>query len=981
MELQRRSGPVLMQRANTTPRPPRPIHGATPARSPGKETIPIHYPFGGFSETYAFSRQPPGTTRELQNMRGINSVNGRIQGASRSGLGDYIAGALQVTAASKVADMARIVTSNNLLTYAERTSGVGADDFQIESPGHSFGVWLAVDPFDNIYVLDGTFGVTKWNSDGKKIQEIPAPVDLVGLDMRMRALAVDDFGNIYMGVGNGTEMFVTSTQAIQDRSRIWAFRQMRDGTYELAWEKETNTGPDSVGVNRYVECLVFKNGNLYALQRATHSAALHLLAIYRGVSIFATPADDLFIVDDDSAANPNSGLFGTPVAEGKPVSMAVRNDGVIYVCGRDDANTSVDANGQWLAAFDPSEPFGSQRKWVLNRASALGAVGMGVAIGDTDAGGDQFLFTCGVKGTGLNEIAMYLDTGAASLTTSGFGTWDVSHSSAQAINVNHDGPLQLAVDEDFNVYLPWNGGTTAAQPCVTEFGNAAGAEIFSYNASAPDIGPIAVQLPRRLKPTYQAASPPDCHEIAYLAHDSVTLTNFIATWINTVTVTQTGTALRTHKTLAVSGGHVREFTTSAVNTITGGDSALDSGAPYVQSAVLFDRVYFTDGINYAVYNATDDVVEDWQAETEQRVPPRCRLIESWRGRLVLARDAENANQFHMSAVGNPDDWNPFPLVRLVTQAIRGSLSKAGLVPDIVNCLIPYSDDFLYFGGDRQIWRLTGDPLQGGQFDLVTDETGISFGRPYVKDPLGNLYFFGSRGGVYVMSPSGPPRRITLGAIERTMQNVDLGTFYIRLVWNYRDEGLHVFQCPYGAGGTIVDHWFWEAKTNSWNNPDRFGAAGSTFVQPTSVFQMDGDTQTDRVILLGGEDSRIRSWDENAKRDGVGANGVEIDSFVTIGPIAPADSEYEYMFDGFQATLARDLDGCSFEFFADDEPDVFENLVLSGSLHSGYNSPRLEGFTGRVCYLRLRNASPSQRFAIESMSIDVARGSRTRMGHV
>ena len=163
---------------------------------------------------------------------------------------------------------------------------------------------------------------------------------------------------------------------------------------------------------------------------------------------------------------------------------------------------------------------------------------------------------------------------------------------------------------------------------------------------------------------------------------------------------------------------------------------------------------------------------------------------------------------------------------------------------------------LLFGGDRSIYQLTGDPMAGGQLDLVTDETGMAFGKPWTKDPQGTLWFLGSRGSLYAMAPGSRPQRVSRDRIERRLHDIDFGANYVRLVYNYIDEGVHILVFPFNAGGTLLEHFFYCTKTNSFH-PDRFGTATDTSVQPTAALLIDGDAANDRTLLLGCEDGRIR----------------------------------------------------------------------------------------------------------------------------
>ena len=52
-----------------------------------RELTKIPYPFGGVSETYGFSDQEFGTSRDERNMRSFEVEPGRFRGAQSTGLG------------------------------------------------------------------------------------------------------------------------------------------------------------------------------------------------------------------------------------------------------------------------------------------------------------------------------------------------------------------------------------------------------------------------------------------------------------------------------------------------------------------------------------------------------------------------------------------------------------------------------------------------------------------------------------------------------------------------------------------------------------------------------------------------------------------------------------------------------------------------------------------------------------------------------
>lgn len=275
--------------------------------------------------------------------------------------------------------------------------------------------------------------------------------------------------------------------------------------------------------------------------------------------------------------------------------------------------------------------------------------------------------------------------------------------------------------------------------------------------------------------------------------------NYVTTIINAAPNTN-GLAVRTVVPMVVANGIVKTFNTTTVTSAnTGGNATLSSTAPFMFSASLFGNVYITDGLNTKVWNAASNNTSDWTASpgTLPGTPGTAvpRLIESWRGRIVMAGLRTDPHNFWMSALGSPNDWDTAPDVITETQAIEGATAEVGKVGDVINCIIPYSDDVLLFGCDHSIWQLSGDPAASGRLDMISDVTGMAFGRPWCKDDAGTLFFFSSRGGVWVREPNSPPVNISDGSIGPLIVNTDLNTNMIRMVYDDRQKGVHLFIIP------------------------------------------------------------------------------------------------------------------------------------------------------------------------------------------
>lgn len=621
--------------------------------------------------------------------------------------------------------------------------------------------------------------------------------------------------------------------------------------------------------------------------------------------------------------------------------------------------------------------------WCANEQELIsgdrsGGYGYAVAV---NSDGNIYSFGPTATGTGSDdssELRMIVDQGSDFSINTGDGAWSVE----LPFEIFPIATPRMDVDEFDNLYVPTNNGVGGGGSILRVY-DSAGAELHAHTISA-STGISAVAVDRRI-PDYRTDIDPKRAEHVFLGmlSNGSDLSDHPALIfkLRLVESTQVAGATRSLISLAASGGDINVFTTSAVTTPTGGSGALDSDARYVQGTTMFKRAYFTDGRQVKQYDPVENEVSELKSLSAGALPSRCALIEQWRGRLVLARSADDPHNWFLSKKDDPTNWDFFPPVPTEVDAVSGSSSIAGLCPDIINSVVPYSEDILVFGGDHSIWMLVGDPAAGGRLELVSDVTGMAFGRPWAKDPNGVLYFVGSRGGLFRWSPGAKPERISLYKIERQLQEIDFSTYYVRLIWNYQDEGLHIIQCPFGAGGTQVDHWFWEQKSNSFSK-DIFGASAYTNVQPTAVHVIDGDEFDDRLLLFGCEDGYVRKWDKAAKSDDTRTDGTTkqaIDALVTIFPIqAPeALTGMETEFKGLTVILGDADAGCRYELFSSDEPDSLGIARRAGNLGPGRNAPRWDKVTGAYCGLRLRNAAAEERFSLERAYIYASPAGQTR----
>lgn len=416
-----------------------------------------------------------------------------------------------------------------------------------------------------------------------------------------------------------------------------------------------------------------------------------------------------------------------------------------------------------------------------------------------------------------------------------------------------------------------------------------------------------------------------------------------------------------------SGGSIYKinFIGDSYDVATNGTGVLDSTVPVIFSTELFGKLYYVDGTNKVTWTPGTNTAATWTLNSGTfpssggNLP---RLIEMWRSRIVLAGVVGDEQNWFMSALGDPLDFNYGDKNLGVAQAVAGNNADAGESPDIINCMIAVSDDLLIFGCDNSIWQLTGDPAEGGRIDKVSDEVGIAWGRPYCRSPRGEVYFFGSRGGVYRMQVTDSsvlslPEKITAQRIDEDLATVNLDTHIVRMAWDERQQGFYLFITA--LDGSASEHWFYDARNDAfWKD-----VFADNDHNPVCCHVFDGDDPDDRVVVIGSRNKLTYKIDVDATDDA----GVAIDSFCRLGPLRHPDPLQAAMLMELQCRLATGSSDVAYSLFTgDSDEDAATNTtaLFTGNWSAGRNTAERQKAVAQSMYLRLRNNTVSETWALE-----------------
>ena len=264
------------------------------------------------------------------------------------------------------------------------------------------------------------------------------------------------------------------------------------------------------------------------------------------------------------------------------------------------------------------------------------------------------------------------------------------------------------------------------------------------------------------------------------------------------------------------------------------------------------------------------------------LPAKLYLGAWYRGRAILSGNPNDPHQWYMSRQLNPFD---FAYVANDAQTpVAGTNADAGKVGDIVRALIPFHDDFMFYGCSSSMYYLQGDPAAGGELHSIDDFSGIFGAQSWCFDRIGDLYLFGDdgvsrikRGNIFLENLSGfnLPKLLGDEAADPTTHRIVLG-------YDKRRNGIVISITLLSDGSN--SNYFYDIAGQGFfpeTYPNECGAY--------SMLYYTANDESNADLLLGCKDGYLRNFKDTAKDDDIGGSDQAISSYVLM-PIKDLDEE-------------------------------------------------------------------------------------------
>lgn len=365
-----------------------------------------------------------------------------------------------------------------------------------------------------------------------------------------------------------------------------------------------------------------------------------------------------------------------------------------------------------------------------------------------------------------------------------------------------------------------------------------------------------------------------------------------------------------------------------------------------------------------------------------KLPNKAYLGCAWRGRAVISGNPEHPHQWYMSRQGHPFD---FVYTSTDAQsAVMGGNADIGKIGEIVLALAPVNRDYLIMGCASTVWLMEGDPMQGGNLNVIDDTTGIYGAKSWCLAGKYGFFFWGANG-IYQIEL---PNRVTCISEIKLPEliadrDADPSTHRITMAYDITRGGI-VITITRVADGNNFNYWL-DLRTG------KFGLFPESYPEECAAYSMlfyHANDKDFRHLLVGGFDGYIRKFNNSAKDDVLGdGDPVEaISSHITLGPIALGDepgkegiiNNLSFETAGGASGSGNDSDAVVAKIWAENSaakvlekfaantgPAFSKTIAAPGRRHGDIIRRKVKGRYGGV---RLHNTTEGETWAFEQLLI-------------
>ena len=368
------------------------------------------------------------------------------------------------------------------------------------------------------------------------------------------------------------------------------------------------------------------------------------------------------------------------------------------------------------------------------------------------------------------------------------------------------------------------------------------------------------------------------------------------------------------------------------------------------------------------------------------MPAKAYLGCLYRGRCVLAGNANYPHQWYMSKTADPFNWvyaSTDPL-----SAVAGNNADAGEIGDIIRALVPYKDEYLLFGCASSLWMLTGDPAGGGVITEIDLTVGMFGANSWCFDGDGNLYFWGT-GGIY-KSPLGfrSVENLTEIHLPDLLADEDVNSTTHRITMGYDIKRHGIVICITKlSDGTNSNYWY-DLKLKGFfpeTYPEECGAYSQYYYSANDNDYAD--------LLVGCKDGYIRKFD-NDKDDDIGGSDEAINSYA-VWPIQHLSEDNDKQGKLTSLTIEcaggaaggafDDTDGVSYDIHvADDAETLIEDIrdgatpIATGTLTGTGRKARIRTkLRGAWLGIKFYNSTSTETWAINRVFATIQEAGRIK----